>query len=102
MLQLKSFAILLTLGTLLTASFGCATRPTQEECELMLERYVDLLIASDRPNINATERARIKLETRAKARRDPSFQRCSDQVNRQQLECALTANTADRVEQCLL
>ena len=91
--------LLLTLG--LGAS-ACAEPLSHEECETLLDRYVSLLVASDRPHTGEAERVRLKMQARDKARRDPAFGRCSREVSRGQFQCAMKAENADRLEQCLL
>jgi hypothetical protein len=89
------------LATLLCLLCGC--QPVSEaECERMLLRYVDLLAASDRPESSPEERERMREQARSLGRRDPTVRRCSEQVSRQEFECAMKAPTTDLFEQCLM
>lgn len=81
---------------------GCAERLSPAECETLLDRYVALLSASDRPNTSDSELVRLKALAREKALRDPSFMRCASEVSRSQFQCAMKAENTDRLEQCLL
>lgn len=91
--------LLLTLGLCASA---CSEPLSHEECETLLDRYVSLLVASDRPQTGEAELVRLKAQAREKAARDPTFGRCSREVSRGQFQCAMKAENADRLEQCLL
>lgn len=86
----------------LTLLGGCQKSLTQEECYSLLDKYVELLVATDRPNTSPPDRLRLKNEARAKANRDPAFAECSDRVSRAEFECAMQASNPDGLEQCLL
>lgn len=81
---------------------GCAERLSPAECETLLDRYVTLLSAADRPGTSDSELVRLKAAARDKALTDPAFMRCASEVSRNQYQCAMKAENADRLEQCLL
>ena len=81
---------------------GCQKRLTEEECFTLLDKYVELLLESDRPGSAPPDRLKLKSEARAKANRDPAFAECSDRVSRSEFECAMQASNPDGLEQCLL
>lgn len=81
---------------------ACADPLSPEECGALLDRYVVLLTESDRVGTTESEVLKMKARARDLAARDPAFRRCSQQVSRSQLECALGADTVDRFEQCML
>jgi hypothetical protein len=83
--------------------FGaCSERISARECEAMLDHYVELLAQSDGRKPSPEEILRLQREARLKATADPEFERCTQEVSRKQLECALQAPSADGVERCLL
>ena len=92
-------AVLLGCAWLLGA---CGKPPTHEECDALLEHYVELLVNSDRPGTNAAELHKLQLQAREKAKDDPEFRACSDRVSRRAYDCAMNASNADLLEQCLL
>ncbi|MFZ5891736.1 MAG: hypothetical protein ACOY0T_11835 [Myxococcota bacterium] len=96
--MVRAGALLILLGL----STGCSEPLSHEECETLLDRYVSLLAASDRPNTSDAELLRLKTQAREKARHDPAFLRCGREVSRSQFQCAMKAENADRLEQCLL
>jgi hypothetical protein len=81
---------------------ACDERITATQCEAMLDHYVAVLARSDGRKPSPEEVLRLQREARAKAAGDPEFQRCTREVSRKQLECALRAPSADDVERCLL
>jgi hypothetical protein len=81
---------------------ACARPLSDEECHALLERYVELLVQSDRPEVKADELVRMKLEARKIAAQDPAFSTCRSDVSRRAFECAMRAANADQLEQCLL
>lgn len=86
----------------LSSLTGCSEPLSAEECNALLDHYVTLLAASDRPGTNDTELVRLRAQAREKAARDPAFRRCAKEVARSKFECAMQASNADVVEQCLL
>lgn len=81
---------------------GCAKKLEHRECQLLLDRYVELLLHEDRKGAGAGEVLRLQLEARKKAQRDPAFGACRERVSRRSFDCAMAAEDANRLEQCLL
>lgn len=84
---------------LLTA---CGKRLEPAECDQLLDHYVELLLRDDRPKSSAGEILRVQQEARKKAERDPAFRECRARVSRSGFACAMAAEDANRLEQCLL
>jgi hypothetical protein len=84
------------------ATPGCGKGPTHGECEALLDHYVELLVHSDRPGTNAAELHKLQLQAREKAKEDPEFSACTERVSRREFDCAMNADNADVLEQCLL
>lgn len=81
---------------------GCGKRLQAGECEQLLDHYVELLLRDDRPKSSAGEVLRLQQEARKKAQQDPAFAECSSRVSRRSFDCAMQAEDANRLEQCLL
>jgi hypothetical protein len=81
---------------------GCGKRLEPVECRKLLDHYVELLVRDDRPGASAGELLRVQQEARRKAERDPAFGECSARVSRRSFDCAMAAQDANRLEQCLL
>ena len=92
----------LALGTLLLLVTGCGKRLETTECQQLLDHYVELLLRDDRPKSSAGEVLRVQQEARKKAVQDPAFHECSQRVSRKSFDCAMGAEDANRLEQCLL
>jgi len=86
---------------LLVTVTGCGKPVLPEECRALLDRYVEKLVGSDRPGLSTGEVFRLQSEARKKAEKDQAFRDCPKQVSRRQMDCALQAETLDRMEICL-
>ncbi|HEX2874146.1 MAG TPA: hypothetical protein VHP33_22990 [Polyangiaceae bacterium] len=87
---------------LLLLATGCGKPLEGAECQQLLDHYVELLLRDDRPKSSAGEVLRVQQEARKKAERDPAFRECRERVSRRSFDCAMAAQDANRVEQCLL
>jgi hypothetical protein len=87
---------------LLLALVSCSRSLTAAECDALLDRYVEKLVGSDRPGTSAAELVELQRKARAKAANDPAFADCRSAVSRKKFECAMQAETVDRMEICLL
>jgi hypothetical protein len=92
----------LCLVLLVLLGSGCGKRLETSECKLLLDHYVELLLRDDRPKSSAGEVLRLQQEARKKAERDPAFLECTNRVSRRSFDCAMDAQDANRLEQCLL
>ncbi len=81
---------------------GCGKSPSRQECNALLDHYVELLVQSDRPDTSAAELHKLQSQARDKAKDDAEFGECSKRVSRHALQCAMDAPNADLLEQCLL
>ena len=80
---------------------ACGRPPTPAECNALLDRYMEKLLGSDRPGLSAGEILKLQGEARARAAVDPTFAECPRRVSRSAYECAMQAETVDRMEICL-
>jgi hypothetical protein len=93
----------LLLTFLVAALLGACGKPvTPDECNQLLDRYVELLAKSYGTEASATRLMEMQVEARAKASRDPAFAQCATRVSRGELECAMQAPSADDLERCLI
>jgi len=81
---------------------SCGRSLSPPECDALLDRYVEKLVDSDRPGTPAAEVVELQRRAREKAKDDPSFKDCRSAVSRKKFECAMQAETVDRMEICLL
>jgi hypothetical protein len=88
---------------LAVSSAGCERKLHRRECEQLLDRYVELLARTRRPDASPAELLRLQLLARQRAARNPGLSDCSAHVSRRAFECAMRqAQTADELERCLL
>lgn len=87
---------------LLLSAAACGKPLDGSECHRLLDHYVELLLRDDRPGAGAGEVLRLQQEAREKAQRDPAFGECRARVSRRSFDCAMGAQDADKLEQCLL
>ncbi len=94
---------LLVLGVALALG-GCRRSPpvTSEECDRLLDRYVELLLRQDDPKVGSVEINRHQVETRIRASSNGPFLHCTREVNREQMDCGLAAYNPDEIERCLV
>ena len=100
--RIRSLLAWALLASVALGAPACGKRPSRDECAALLDHYVELLVASDRPGTNAAELQKLQQQARDKAKEDPEFAACTERVSRRELECALSASNADLLEQCLL
>jgi hypothetical protein len=81
---------------------SCGRSLSEAECDALLDRYVEKLVGSDRPGTTAAEVIELQRRTRRRAATDPAFAECKSAVSRKKFECAMKAETVDRMEICLL
>jgi hypothetical protein len=81
---------------------ACSKPITEDECGQLLDHYTDKVIDQTRSKANRGERRQMILEARQKAKLDPAFSECSSRVTRAAFDCALSAQSADQIERCLL
>jgi hypothetical protein len=92
--------LLLACGACLLGA--CGKPPSHDECDALLDHYVELLVGSDRPGTTASELHKLQLQARQKAASDPDFVECTQRVSRRAYDCAMSAPNPDKLEQCLL
>ena len=81
---------------------SCGRSLSEAECNALLDRYVEKLVGSDRPGTTAAEVIELQRSARRRAATDPAFVECKSEVSRKKFECAMKAETVDRMEICLL
>jgi len=86
---------------LLLVCVGCGRSPNRAECTALLDRYMARLLDSDRPGLSAGEILKLQAEARTRAATDPAFAECPKRVSRRAYDCAMAAETVDRMEICL-
>lgn len=92
------------LGLLLVLS-ACA-RPTAQDCERVIDRYVDMKIGDDSEVISAPEAARqtVREIKKAEKRTQPAYgfrvDQCMREVDTAELACGMSAPSPNEWEAC--
>ena len=82
-------------AVLLFVLAGCARPPSAQECDAMLDRYLDMSEPSPPP-----ERAERIAERRASLAYLDAEKRCTRETTRAELSCAMKAPSANDWEAC--
>jgi hypothetical protein len=80
---------------------ACARHATPAECEALLDRYVELLLREQNPEVASGELVAKKELAREKAAHDAAFAACPKEVGARELHCAMLAGNVDDFEKCL-
>jgi hypothetical protein len=59
---------------------ACGKPPNHDECDALLDHYVELLVNSDRPGTTAGELHKLQVQARQKATSDPAFSQCGESL----------------------
>ena len=99
----RSALFLIALAPTLLA---CSRKATREECNKMLDRYVDMTI-EERETANLTEAqvAAIREMKKAIRKSEPQFSkvmaRCERELSRRAFDCAMKSGNANEWEACV-
>ena len=83
---------------------ACEPRTSREQCDQLLDRYVEKLVTEEHPEASLGEIVQRQMQARELAHADPrfEFERCPDTVRASQFDCAMNAHTVNGIEQCLI
>lgn len=86
------------------ASSACRSPLTEIECTGLLDHYTELLVREENPGATPELVATQKEHARRAASEDSRFDfvSCPRHVSRRSFECAMSANSVDEVERCLV
>ena len=85
----------------LVALANCKPKASAAECDQLLERYARLVVSEKHPDASPGDIAAEQQREKGEARGDDAFKNCSSEVSRDELRCAMQAQTADAFEKCL-
>lgn len=105
--SLPAVATLLALAALAATAAACDARANRAECGEMLDKYVDMMVASDvaAEDLPPSEARAAHDARKAKKRQDPSYRRVHDQcvaeVTRREYRCAMKAPNPETWQACI-
>ncbi len=92
---------LLLAASALSSLVGCKKKISQAQCDQMLDHFAELVVkernADAGPEAVAAERARERRE----AQNADEFRNCPSQVQANEHDCAMKAQTSDALIKCL-
>jgi hypothetical protein len=100
-------ALLVVLAPVATAATACARRATRDECERMLDKYVDMKLgdADDLRAMPPAQAGAVRATRLASAKAHPAYKKvaeaCPAEVRRRQYDCAMAARNPDEWEACV-
>ena len=102
MLSLAPMRLVAAISVLL---LGCS-HPSKQECEKVIDRYVDMKLGDDPEVVQAPESARptVREAQRAKKRTESAYamrvSQCMEEVDAHDLECGMNAPDPNQWEAC--
>jgi hypothetical protein len=96
----RAFAVVSLLACLVWLA-GCRAKATPSQCDQLLERYAMLVVTEKYKDASAADIQREQQKEKSEARGDDAFKNCSSEVSQPELQCAMSAPTADAFEKCL-
>ena len=91
----------LALLAALAVASGCRPKASARDCDLLLERYAQLVVTERYPDASAAQVQAEHDREKREAMGDDAFKNCSSEVSRSEFECAMRAPSADKLEKCL-
>jgi hypothetical protein len=83
------------------SAFGCRKKITQPQCEQLLDHFAELVVterfADAGPDVLAAERTRERQE----AKNADEFKNCPTEVQANEHDCAMKAQSSDALIKCL-
>jgi hypothetical protein len=96
----RSTLLLLLVSAILVLG-GCKRKITQAQCDQLLDHFAELVVterfADAGPDVVAAERVRERQE----AKRADEFKNCTSEVQANEHDCAMKAQSSDGLIKCL-
>jgi hypothetical protein len=86
---------------------ACAKKIEPDECGKMLDRYIDMVVATDpaTQNLPPEQASAVREMKKAVKKAEASYMhvqtRCATEVTRKEYDCAMAAKNADEWEACI-
>jgi hypothetical protein len=86
---------------------ACHEKIKPEECDTMLDRYIDMIVAADpaTKNLPPAQASAVREMKKAVKKAEASYMRvqsqCASEVTRKEYDCAMSAKNADEWEACI-
>jgi hypothetical protein len=80
---------------------SCRPKASAAQCETLLDRYAQLVVAEKFPDASAEQIATERERERSEARAVDALKNCSSEVSTAEFDCAMRAPSPDAFEKCL-
>jgi hypothetical protein len=96
--QLTTLAVMLLLACSLA---GCRKKITQAQCEQLLDHFAELVVKERFADAGSETIAAERTRERQEAKNADEFKNCTTEVQANEHECAMKAQTSDALIKCL-
>lgn len=93
-------ALTITMVIALTAS-ACKRKVTQDQCDKLLDHFAELVVKERYADAGAEAIASERARERQEAKSANEFKNCTSEVQTNEYECAMRAQTSDALIKCL-
>jgi hypothetical protein len=94
------FALTITIVIALTAS-ACKKKVTQDQCDKLLDHFAELVVKERYADAGADAIAVERARERQEAKTANEFKNCTSEVQTNEYDCAMKAQTSDGLIKCL-
>lgn len=90
-----------TLALVVLVLTGCKKKVTQEQCDQLLDHFAELVVKERYPDAGAAAITAERTRERQEATHANEFKNCTSEVQTNEHECAMKAQTSDALIKCL-
>lgn len=92
----------ITLTLLLALPFlGCKKKITQAQCDQLIDHFAELVVKEHLPDAGPEAVTAERARERTEAKNANEFKNCTTEVQANEHECAMKAQTSDALIKCL-
>jgi hypothetical protein len=99
--------VLFTVALLVGFLFACHGKVAPEDCTRMLDRYIDMVLATDKAtkDLPPAQASAVREMKKAVKKAEPTYakaeRQCHAEVSRSEYDCAMSAKNPDEWEACI-
>lgn len=94
-------AVTLVAALVLSGIGGCKKKVTQSQCDQLLDHFAELVVKERYPDAGADAIATERRRERQEATHANEFKNCTSEVQTNEHECAMKAQSSDALIKCL-
>jgi hypothetical protein len=106
-MRIVRLALVSVVGLASPCLAACHEKIHPEECNTMLDRYIDMVVAADPAmnNLPPAQASAVREMKKSVKKAEASYMRvqsqCASEVTRKEFDCAMAAKNADEWEACI-